>query len=133
MGNNLGGYIKIVKAAKSMGGPGYLLIGVAVVGYGVVRLSEVGVRAGVKNGAKVFRKWTQGPPLESLPIYYATMSADVGGGVVLAGGDQFRVLVLEASADMALIEFPLDSDTGHTVSAKKLSDASTFSLDDEVG
>jgi hypothetical protein len=134
MGNNLGGYINIVKAAKKIGGPAYLIAGVALAGYGVVRLGEVGVRAGVRNGTKIIDglklRWANPVDLDALPIYRALVSADLGSGCRIVEGDEFRVLQLMPAADGVMIEWPLGSAVAYSVSVTRLIEVSTFTLGD---
>lgn len=121
---NLGNYQRMVELAKRAGGPGYLLIAAGTVGYGVFRLGEFGLKAGIRalRSARDSRANTDRD--SDLRVFLVASRADGGRGLTLQPEDRFRVIAQDG--DAVMIEVIGDDNNPWFVSAQLLESISDF-------
>ena len=120
---NLGQYQMITTMSKKVGGPVNLLVITAVVGYGSIRVIEVGVKKLCSNIHKV-------NSVDSEAVYTVTAECAVADegyerkAMDFVKDDQFKVLFQDG--DAVMIEKMGGGDNPYIVSAEFLSDISNF-------
>ena len=121
--SNLGAYQWITSTSKKVGGPINLLLLTGAIGAAVYKVSEIGV----KKGIKAF-KTHQASKTKSLEandnIYSVTSPGTSNEGVEFPIGTKFKVL--ETDGDSVLIEKIGDKNSPYFVSTELLSTISSF-------
>ncbi|QSR28775.1 hypothetical protein CFH99_24440 [Nocardioides aromaticivorans] len=123
---NLGSYQKMTTVVKALGGPKKAATivgtGVAVGGYAVLRLTEAGIKKGVRASRAAVDR---GALISAVgQTFRVTTAGQEPSGLVLSVGDEFRIL--EGDADAILIEVLGREDNPHFVSSAFLTDISDF-------
>ena len=116
--SNLGMYQKIVQMSKAVGGPKKLLGITLIIGYGVGRVIEAGVKTVIKKAIKKLSS------KKELPVYAVDTYGKSNDGVEFKVGDLFRVL--ESDGDAVLIEIIDNPNNPYFVSADFLRTISQY-------
>lgn len=113
--SNLGAYQTMTTLSKKVGGPFNLAAIIAIGGYGLGKLSEIGIKK-IKNFKNKKDK--------SLEVYSILSQGVSNEGLVFNKGDQIRIL--ESDKDVILIEKVGDPNNPYYVSADLLRSISNY-------
>lgn len=121
--SNLGAYQWITSTSKKVGGPINLLLLTGAIGAAVYKVSEIGVKKGIK--AFKVHQATKTKRLEANKnIYSVTSPGTSNEGIEFPIGTKFRVL--EKDGNSVLIEKIGDKNNPYFVSAEFLCNVSNF-------
>lgn len=97
--SNLGWYQWFTTNAKKVGGPLNLMGLIALGGYAVIRVSESGVKKGIKI-VKNHNKNNSNNKLDKQPIYRVITPANIEDGVNVQVGDEIKICAIDNDAVM---------------------------------
>lgn len=121
--SNLGAYQWITSASKKVGGPIKLLLLTGAIGAAVYKVSELGVKKGIK-AFKTHRAAKTKCLQSDENIYSVTSPGTSNEGIEFPIGTKFRVL--EKDGNSVLIEKIGDKNNPYFVSAEFLCNVSNF-------
>ena len=124
---NLGSYQLFTTVAKKVGGPVVLLVGTAIGGWFVGRVTEVGGKKIVKVAKSKLTK-RSAPTAASARIFTVHTDGDATSELKFHVGDEYRVL--ERDKDAVLIEVLDNADNPYFVSSGILASLSDFPADE---
>lgn len=124
---NLGNYQLLTMVAKKVGGPVVLLVGTAIGGWFVGRVTEVGGRKVVKVAKSKLTKRNAPTPASGRTFTVHT-DGDATSELKFHVDDEYRVL--ERDKDAVLIEVLGDADNPYFVSSEILASISDFPADE---
>jgi len=124
---NLGQYQLLTTVAKKVGGPAILLVGTAIGGWFIGRLTEVGGKQIVRVAKSKFTK-RSGPEVTPARIIFTVHTdGDATSELKLHVNDEYRVL--ERDKDAVLIEVLDNANNPYFVSGEILASISDFPAD----
>lgn len=119
---NLGVYQLMTTVAKKVGGPGILLVGIAVGGYVVIRTAEGGIKTGIKKVRKYLE--TKSIVSNNSKLYSVYKYGECNEGLIFNTGDTYKVL--EKDGDSVLIEKIGNANNPYFVSSQLLREISDY-------
>ena len=123
---NLGQYQLLTTLAKKVGGPAVLIVGTAIGGWFVGRVTEVGGKKVVKVAKSKLTK-RRAPVAASGRIFTVHTDGDASSELKLHVDDEYRVL--ERDKDAVLIEVLDNANNPYFVSGEILASISDFPAD----